>query len=168
MGSSPSELSRHRRSRRRAVSAEPPVLVPLDAVVPAAAGADAGVTSSCFALTVLDHDTPAALHYASFIVGFSQQSHRRSRSGIADAARAVVQRVDPRDPRLPRTRALLRVPLLRRRRVAPYFLPMPFLLTGTLGAFIRIRRRFPSKRALFDIGIAGPIAGFLVARPVLC
>jgi len=49
----------------------------------------------------------------------------------------------------------------------PYFLPMPFLLTGTLGAFIRIRSPFPGKRALFDIGIAGPIAGFLVALPVL-
>lgn len=49
----------------------------------------------------------------------------------------------------------------------PYFLPMPFLLTGTLGAFIRIRQPIPGKRALFDIGIAGPIAGFLVAVPVL-
>jgi membrane-associated protease RseP (regulator of RpoE activity) len=49
----------------------------------------------------------------------------------------------------------------------PYFLPMPLLLTGTLGAFIRIRQPIPGKRALFDIGIAGPIAGFLVAVPVL-
>jgi membrane-associated protease RseP (regulator of RpoE activity) len=49
----------------------------------------------------------------------------------------------------------------------PYFLPMPVLLTGTLGAFIRIRAPIPGKRALFDIGIAGPIAGFLVAVPVL-
>ncbi len=49
----------------------------------------------------------------------------------------------------------------------PYFLPMPVLLTGTLGAFIRIRQQVQSKRALFDIGIAGPIAGFLVAVPIL-
>lgn len=49
----------------------------------------------------------------------------------------------------------------------PYFLPMPFLLTGTLGAFIRIREQIPGKRELFDIGIAGPIAGFLVAIPVM-
>ena len=50
----------------------------------------------------------------------------------------------------------------------PYFLPVPPpLLTGTLGAFIRIRQPIPSKRQLFDIGIAGPIAGFLVAIPVL-
>jgi membrane-associated protease RseP (regulator of RpoE activity) len=49
----------------------------------------------------------------------------------------------------------------------PYFLPMPFVLTGTLGAFIRIRQPIPNKRQLFDIGIAGPIAGFVVAVPVL-
>jgi membrane-associated protease RseP (regulator of RpoE activity) len=49
----------------------------------------------------------------------------------------------------------------------PYFLPAPLPLTGTLGAFIRIRSRIPSKIALFDIGIAGPIAGFVVAVPAL-
>lgn len=49
----------------------------------------------------------------------------------------------------------------------PYFLPAPLPLTGTLGAFIRIRQPIPGKRELFDIGIAGPIAGFLVAMPVL-
>ena len=49
----------------------------------------------------------------------------------------------------------------------PYFLPAPLPLTGTLGAFIRIRQAVPTKRELFDIGIAGPIAGFLVAVPVL-
>jgi membrane-associated protease RseP (regulator of RpoE activity) len=49
----------------------------------------------------------------------------------------------------------------------PYFLPAPLPLTGTLGAFIRIRQTIPGKRELFDIGIAGPIAGFLVAIPVL-
>ena len=50
----------------------------------------------------------------------------------------------------------------------PYFLPLPFItLTGTLGAFIRIREQIPYKRWLFDIGIAGPIAGFLVAVPAV-
>jgi len=49
----------------------------------------------------------------------------------------------------------------------PFFLPMPFLFTGTLGAFIRIREPIPSKRMLFDIGIAGPIAGFVIAVPAL-
>lgn len=49
----------------------------------------------------------------------------------------------------------------------PFFIPAPFTLAGTLGAFIRIRSRIPSKVALFDIGIAGPIAGFLVTVPAL-
>ena len=50
----------------------------------------------------------------------------------------------------------------------PFFLPAPPpFLTGTLGAVIRIREPFPSKRALFDIGIAGPIAGFVVVVPAL-
>ena len=49
----------------------------------------------------------------------------------------------------------------------PYFIPMPLVLTGTLGAFIRIRRPIPGKRELFDIGIAGPIAGFVIAVPLL-
>jgi membrane-associated protease RseP (regulator of RpoE activity) len=49
----------------------------------------------------------------------------------------------------------------------PFFIPAPFTLAGTLGAFIRIRSRIPTKVALFDIGIAGPIAGFLVAAPAL-
>ena len=49
----------------------------------------------------------------------------------------------------------------------PFFIPVPFLLTGTMGAFIRIREQIPSKKMLFDIGIAGPIAGFMVAVPAL-
>ena len=36
--------------------------------------------------------------------------------------------------------------------------------SGTLGAVIRIREPFPNRKALFDIGVAGPIAGFLVLR----
>lgn len=49
----------------------------------------------------------------------------------------------------------------------PYFLPFPLVLTGTFGAFIRIRQRIPTKAMLFDVGAAGPIAGFAVAVPVL-
>ena len=49
----------------------------------------------------------------------------------------------------------------------PFFIPAPFLLTGTLGAFIRIREPIPTKRMLFDIGVAGPIAGFVFAVPAL-
>jgi membrane-associated protease RseP (regulator of RpoE activity) len=49
----------------------------------------------------------------------------------------------------------------------PFFLPVPIIMTGTLGAFIRIREPIPSKRMLFDIGVAGPIAGFVTAVPAL-
>ena len=49
----------------------------------------------------------------------------------------------------------------------PFFIPMPIVLTGTLGAFIRIREPIPTKRMLFDIGIAGPLAGFAFAVPAL-
>ena len=42
----------------------------------------------------------------------------------------------------------------------PLFIPFPSLI-GTLGAFIRIKSPIPSRAALFDIGIAGPIAGFI-------
>ncbi len=51
----------------------------------------------------------------------------------------------------------------------PYFIPMPpgFFLTGTLGAVIKIREAFPDRKVLFDIGIAGPIAGFVVLVPAL-
>lgn len=49
----------------------------------------------------------------------------------------------------------------------PYFIPAPVPLTGTLGAVIRIREAFPTRTVLFDIGVAGPIAGFLVLVPAL-
>jgi membrane-associated protease RseP (regulator of RpoE activity) len=49
----------------------------------------------------------------------------------------------------------------------PYFLPAPLPLTGTIGAFIRIREAFPNRRILFDIGVAGPLAGFAVLVPAL-
>lgn len=49
----------------------------------------------------------------------------------------------------------------------PYFLPAPLPLTGTLGAVIKIREAFPTRAALFDIGVAGPIAGFIVLVPTL-
>ena len=48
----------------------------------------------------------------------------------------------------------------------PFFIPGPNPF-GTFGAVIRIRSRIPDRRALFDIGVAGPIAGFVVAVPVL-
>jgi membrane-associated protease RseP (regulator of RpoE activity) len=48
----------------------------------------------------------------------------------------------------------------------PFFIPMPTPI-GTMGAVILIRSRIRSRTALFDIGIAGPIAGFVVALAVL-
>lgn len=49
----------------------------------------------------------------------------------------------------------------------PYFIPLPVLPTGTLGAVIKIREMFPTRTILFDIGVAGPIAGFVALLPVL-
>ena len=49
----------------------------------------------------------------------------------------------------------------------PYFIPFPLHMVGTFGAFIRIRSPFPDRRVLFDVGIAGPLAGFVVCLPVL-
>ena len=50
----------------------------------------------------------------------------------------------------------------------PYFIPTPPLIgpAGTLGAFIKILSPLPSRRATFDIGVAGPIAGFIALIPV--
>jgi membrane-associated protease RseP (regulator of RpoE activity) len=49
----------------------------------------------------------------------------------------------------------------------PFFIPMPPpFLAGTLGAFIKIRSPIPSRRALFDIGVAGPLAGFAALVPI--
>lgn len=48
----------------------------------------------------------------------------------------------------------------------PFFIPQPpGLLPGTFGAFIRMKSVVPSRRALFDIGLAGPLAGFVVMLP---
>jgi membrane-associated protease RseP (regulator of RpoE activity) len=119
-----------------------------------------------FLLTILATTFAGQLHYASFVLGFSNAALPFSSWELL-------------------VRGLwYSVPILailgahefghyfacRYYRVdasLPYFLPVPFLMTGTLGAFIRIRQQIPTKRALFDIGIAGPIAGFVVAVPVL-
>jgi membrane-associated protease RseP (regulator of RpoE activity) len=49
----------------------------------------------------------------------------------------------------------------------PYFLPFPLPPIGTMGAFIRIRSPIYTRQALFDVGIAGPLAGFVVLVPAL-
>jgi membrane-associated protease RseP (regulator of RpoE activity) len=53
------------------------------------------------------------------------------------------------------------------RATLPFFIPAPpFLGAGTFGAFIKMKSPIPSRRALFDIGLAGPLAGFVALLPV--
>lgn len=52
------------------------------------------------------------------------------------------------------------------RTTLPYFIPIPFFL-GTFGAFIQMRSPIPNRRALFDISIAGPLAGLVATVPLL-
>src|ERR1041385_5084407 len=55
------------------------------------------------------------------------------------------------------------------RATLPFFIPVPPMLMpiGTLGAFISMKDPLPDRKALFDVGASGPLAGFLVAVPVI-
>jgi membrane-associated protease RseP (regulator of RpoE activity) len=123
-----------------------------------------------FVLTVVSTTAVGALHYYAFQVGFSPSDNLPAPevaslafylpglwySGTVLAILGLHEMGHYVACRYYRVDATL-----------PYFLPAPLPLTGTLGAFIRIRQRIPSKIALFDIGLSGPIAGFLVALPAL-
>ncbi len=54
----------------------------------------------------------------------------------------------------------------RLKATLPYFIPVPFFL-GTFGAFIQMRSPMPNRRALFDVGISGPLAGLVMSVPFL-
>jgi Zn-dependent protease len=49
----------------------------------------------------------------------------------------------------------------------PYFIPLPVTLVGTMGAVIQLRSPFKTKKQLFDIGVAGPLAGLIFAIPLI-
>lgn len=120
-----------------------------------------------FLLTLLTTTAAGALHYASFLSEFSHRQvglswglllHGFWYSGTLLAILGAHE--------------MGHYVLCRRYNVdasLPYFIPMPpgIFLTGTLGAVIRIREAFPTRRVLFDIGVAGPIAGFVVLVPAL-
>ena len=48
----------------------------------------------------------------------------------------------------------------------PYLIPIPFAF-GTIGAYLLKRSPIPNRKALFDVGVVGPLAGFIITLPIL-
>jgi membrane-associated protease RseP (regulator of RpoE activity) len=118
-----------------------------------------------FVLTVLTATGAGAFHYADFLEGFSNRNVPINwfilLNGLWYSAPALL---------ILGAHEFGHYFMCRRYNVdatLPYFIPAPLPVTGTLGAVIRIREPFPTRKALFDIAIGGPIAGFLVLLPFL-
>jgi membrane-associated protease RseP (regulator of RpoE activity) len=118
-------------------------------------------------LTILSTTIAGALHYASFVSEFSTRAVPLSWATLLRGfwySGTLLGILGAHE--------MGHYLLCRRYNVdatLPYFIPMPPLLflTGTLGAVIKIREAFPTRRILFDIGVAGPIAGFVLLVPAL-
>ena len=120
---------------------------------------------------------------STFVVGLGWSANYRFAEMIAANPAFEPGRAELRDPRVLALALLYAVVLLailtahemghyltcRRYGIEatlPFFIPAPTLI-GTMGAFIRIKSPITRKRQLFDIGAAGPLAGFALALPVL-
>jgi membrane-associated protease RseP (regulator of RpoE activity) len=118
-----------------------------------------------FVLTLVSTTLVGAAHYASFVSDFGTkpvlQTSRLILNGLPYSL-TIIAILGAHE-----MGHYLACRYYRINATLPFFLPMPLVLTGTLGAVIKIRQPILYKAPLFDVGIAGPIAGFLVAVPAL-
>ncbi len=118
-------------------------------------------------LTIASTTSAGALHYAAFLSEFSTRSVALSWGLLAQGLWYSLTLLG-----ILGAHEMGHYLLCRRYNVdatLPYFIPSPpaLFLTGTFGAVIKIREPFPTRRVLFDIGVAGPIAGFVLLVPAL-
>jgi membrane-associated protease RseP (regulator of RpoE activity) len=117
-----------------------------------------------FALTVATTTTFGIGHYLSFVSDFGARAVTLDRTAILEAfgySAAILGILGAHE-----MGHYLACRYYGVDATLPFFLPFPSL-SGTMGAVIKIRDPFPSRTALFDIGVAGPIAGFVVLIPLL-